>query len=141
MGGNEQPRSVRADEVTAPGTASSLPMWFVTVTFAGAPVPDEHLQAGLHRLTRERPFLVSVRYRCDRVEIRYWDEAEDLDDAAALALRLWFDHRDSAGLPDWAPVALEVLDQATARERSGRSSATDQASGTPPLLLGGVAPL
>lgn len=138
MGGNGQPRTVRADEATAPDTGSSLLLWFVTVTFAGAPVPDEHLQAALHRLTQEQPFLVSARYRCDRVEIRYWDEAEDLDDAAALALRLWFDHRDSAGLPHWAPVALEVLDQATVRERS---STPDQASGTPRLMLGEVAPL
>lgn len=112
-----------------------LPLWFVTVTFAGEPVPDEELRAGLLRLTEERPFLASARYGQGRVEVRYWDEAENIDDAAALALRLWFEHRDSAGLPNWHVVALEVLDRSTVRERGDRGLAG------PSLVLGEVRPL
>lgn len=94
---------------------SDLPLWRVTVVFAGDPVEPSLVRAALERLVRERPFLSSARYGRDRAELTYWDEAEDLDDAAALALRLWFEHRASAGLPDWRPVALKVLDGDTAR--------------------------
>ena len=97
-----------------------LPLWHVTVTYAGADVPVERLRPALERLTRESPFLASARYAANRVELRYWDEAEDVDDAAAMALRLWNDHRDSAGLPEWRVVGLEVLDRETLLSRGER---------------------
>ncbi len=94
------------------------PLWHVTLTLTGDPVPTDQLRSALQRLVDERPFMLSVRYAVDRVELRFWDEAEDVDDAAALALRLWGDHRASAGLPSWRVVGLEVLDRETARCRS-----------------------
>src|SRR3712207_8690624 len=41
----------------------------------------------------------------------------DVDDAAALALRLWGDHRVSCELPGWREVGLEVLNRDTVRAR------------------------
>lgn len=98
-----------------------LPLWHVTVTYAGTPVDPCALREGLQRLTQESPFLASARYAADRVELRYWDEAEDIDDAAAMALRLWNEHRVSAGLPPWRAVGLEVLDRETVRTRGERA--------------------
>ncbi|MFP5336282.1 MAG: hypothetical protein ACLGIV_13320 [Actinomycetes bacterium] len=113
----------------------NLPLWHVTVTLAGEPADAPALRAGLERLTEESPFLASARYAGDRVEVRYWDEAENIDDAAAMALRLWHEHRVSAGLPDWHVVGLEVLDRATLRERGDRGAIS------PALVLGEVRPL
>ena len=53
----------------------------------------------------------------DSAEVRYWEEAEDVHDALALALRLWGEHRESAGLPKWNVVGLEVVDRDTHRRR------------------------
>lgn len=86
-------------------------MWYVTVTLAGDPVGEAAIRAALERLSAERPFLMAGRYAADRAEVRYWEEAECLEDAAALALRLWGEHRTSAGLPRWEVVALEVLER------------------------------
>ena len=96
-------------------------LWSVTLTVAGAAVDPADLHRALERLVLERPFLSTVRYSSSRAELRYWDEAEDLDDAAAMALRLWGEHRPSTGLPDWRPVGLEVLDRGTVEHRVGRS--------------------
>ncbi|WP_345714194.1 hypothetical protein, partial [Kineococcus glutinatus] len=95
-------------------------LWSVTLTVAGDAVDPAQLRAGLERLVGERPFLSSVRYCADRAEVRYWDEADGLDDAAAMALRLWGEHRRSAGLPDWRPVGLEVVDRGTVEHRAAR---------------------
>src|SRR4051794_17098671 len=62
----------------------SLPLWHVTLTVSGDPFDIEALRHGLDRLVEERPFMLSVRYDAFRAELRYWDEAEDVDDAAAL---------------------------------------------------------
>lgn len=117
---------------TGPGGA--LPLWRVTVVMSGQGVDAEQLRLGLERLVQERPFMLAVRYAADRAELTYWDEGESLDDVAALALRLWGDHRESVGLPPWAVGALEVLDRATLIRRG-------DLRGTPPLLLTGVCPL
>ena len=41
----------------------------------------------------------------------YWDEGESLVDASSLALRVWNEHRESAGLPRWQVLGLEVLER------------------------------
>ncbi len=69
------------------------PMWHVTLTVVGEAVEAAEVRSALERLTHERPFLLSARYAADRAELRYWEEARDLEDAAALALRLWGEHR------------------------------------------------
>jgi hypothetical protein len=97
-----------------------LPLWHVTVTFAGAPTDPVALRESLRTLQGEQPFLATTRYAADRAEISYWDEAEDIDDAAALGLRLWAEHRRSAILPDWHPVGLEVVDRDTLHARGDR---------------------
>ncbi|NHC45092.1 hypothetical protein [Motilibacter aurantiacus] len=88
-------------------------MYHVTLSVCGDPMDEAALEEALHRLAEERPFLLSARFARDRAEVRYWEEARCLDDAAALALRLWGEHRASAGLPAWEVVGLEVVDRDT----------------------------
>jgi hypothetical protein len=94
-------------------TDSSTSMWHVTLTVGGEPVDRGEVCAALERLSLEQPFLISARYAAERAELRYWEQADCLDDAAALALRLWGEHRASAQLPPWRVVGLEVLDRDT----------------------------
>jgi hypothetical protein len=96
------------------------PLWHVTLTVSGDPTDAMTLRAGLQRLIDERPFFLLARYACDRAELRYWEEARDLDDAAALALRLWGEHRMTAGLPAWHVAGLEVIDRDTFQRRASR---------------------
>src|SRR4051794_41224393 len=90
-------------------------MWHVTLTVVGDAVGATEIRAALERLAHERPFLLSARYAGDRAELRYWEEARDLEDAAALALRLWGEHRLTADLPPWRGTGLEVVDRAPLR--------------------------
>ncbi|MGQ0625087.1 MAG: hypothetical protein ACT4PP_10630 [Sporichthyaceae bacterium] len=92
-------------------------LWHVTVTVAGPQVPQDEVFEALERLSLEHPFMLSALYAEDRAEVRYWEEARDVHDALALALRLWGEHRVSAGLPSWSVVGLEVLDRETFRGR------------------------
>lgn len=96
-------------------------MWHVTLTVVGPQRDPLEVRSALERLTHEQPFLLSVRYAADRAEVRYWEEARDLEDAAALALRLWGEHRRSAQLPPWRVVGLEVVDRATFQRRAMES--------------------
>jgi hypothetical protein len=100
------------------GQPATPPMWHVTLTVVGDAVGAAEIRAALERLAHERPFLLSARYAPDRAELRYWEEARDLDDAAALALRLWGEHRATAGLPPWRVAGLEVVDRATFQQRA-----------------------
>ncbi len=110
-------------------------LWHVTLVVAGARTEPDEVRTALGRLAEERPFLLSARYTTERAELRYWEEAGCLDDAAALALRLWGEHRRSAGLPAWSVAGLEVLDRATFQWRS------DQGAGPAPLVgAGGIRP-
>jgi hypothetical protein len=106
--------------------------WHVTLTVAGLDVGEPEIRDGLERLSHEHPFLLSGRYGAGRAEVRYWEEAPDAGTVTALALRLWADHRDSSGLPDWDVVGVEVVDRATFHSR-GRVPLT-------PVSLVGVAP-
>lgn len=86
-------------------------LWHVTVTVAGAQVEPLLLRAALQRLTEQRPFISGVRFNATRAEISYLDEADTLVDAASLGLRLWNEHRDTARLPPWEVVALDVAER------------------------------
>lgn len=86
-------------------------LWHVTVTVAGDSVEPLIVRNALRRLNDQRPFLHSLRYAAESAEIQYWEEAETLLDASSLALRVWNEYRDSAGLPRWEVVALEVLER------------------------------
>jgi hypothetical protein len=93
-------------------------LWHVTVTVAGDAFPLTELHDALQRLQAERPFIHSLRYDADRVELSYWEEGEEMIDAASLALRLWNEHRASAELPPWKVVGLEVVDRETYQGRN-----------------------
>lgn len=124
----------RDERLEVARAAESRPMWHVTLTVVGDAVEPGEVRAALERLTHEQPFLLSARYAPDRAELRYWEEARDLEDAAALALRLWGEHRTSAGLPPWRVAGLEVVDRSTFQRR-----AADRAE--PSLVpAGGVRP-
>ena len=99
-------------------------MWHVTLTVGGRAQTAGEVREALERLAHERPFLLSGRYGPDRAEVRYWEEAESLQDAAALALRLWGEHRTSASLPAWELLGLEVVDQETFHRRGQRGELT-----------------
>ncbi len=86
-------------------------LWHVTVTVSGDEVEPLIVRNALRRLNDQRPFLHSLKYAGGRAEIRYWEEADSLLDASSLALRVWNEHRESAGLPRWEVVGLEVLER------------------------------
>jgi len=92
-------------------------LWHVTVTVAGDPQDPSLTHDGLRRLQRERPFIHSLRYDEDRAEVSYWEEGEEMIDAASLALRMWNEHRTTADLPAWRVVGLEVIDRDTYQAR------------------------
>jgi hypothetical protein len=83
----------------------------VAITVSGDPVEPMLVRAALLRLSQERPFLESLRFSADRAEVQFWDEGESMLDVASLALRLWSEHRESAGLPRWEVVGLEVVEK------------------------------
>jgi len=91
--------------------------WHVTLTLAGDAMSESDVCDALHRLLAERPLVQSCRYGTDTVELRYWEQAGDVQDAAAMALRLWGEHKRSASLPDWRLVGLEVIDRHTFHRR------------------------
>lgn len=103
--------------------------WHVTVTLAGEPRCERELADALQRLLDERPLLHSCRYGPGTVELRYWEQAEQVDDAAAMGLRLWGEHRRSAGLPSWRVVGLEVIDRDTFHRRCNDASLPSAVSG------------
>jgi len=92
-------------------------MWHVTLTVGGVPKAADDVRSALDRLVAEQPFLLSARYASDRAELDYWEEAQGCEDAAALALRLWGEHRASADLPPWHVLGLEVVERETFSRR------------------------
>lgn len=86
-------------------------LWHVIVTVAGAARTLDDVHDALERLRTERPFIDSVRFAEQSVELCYWEEAAEVVDAASLALRLWNEHRASADLPPWNVVGLEVVER------------------------------
>lgn len=92
-------------------------LWHVTLSVSGEEAPLKEVRRALEQLAHDHPFLLTSRYANDHAEIRYWEEARDLHDAAAVALRLWGEHRQTAGLPPWEIVGLEVIDRQTYHQR------------------------
>ena len=92
-------------------------VWHICLTVGGQQWPIDRLRLALQRLSRERPFLLSGRYAADRVEISYWEEAADCAEAASLALRLWADHRETAELPDWEVLGLDISEHTLHEQR------------------------
>ena len=109
-------------------------LWHVTLSVSGPRTPLPEVRRCLEQLAHDHPFLLTSRYATDHAEIRYWEEARDLHDAAAMALRLWGEHRSSAGLPPWETVGLEVIDRATYHQRLA------EGYGPPPAVPVGVHP-
>ncbi|WP_418957019.1 hypothetical protein [Streptomyces tritici] len=109
-------------------------LWHITLTVSGAEAPLKEVRRGLEQLAHDHPFLLTSRYANDHAEIRYWEEARDLHDAAAVALRLWGEHRQTAKLPPWEIVGLEVIDRETYHLRIA------EGYGPPPAAPVGVHP-
>lgn len=109
-------------------------LWHVVLSVAGKATPLDELRAGLERLAHDHSFFLTARYAADHAEIRYWEQARDLHDAAAMALRLWGEHKVTANLPPWEIVGLEVVDRPTYHKRVA------EGFGDPPPNLGGVQP-
>ena len=100
-------------------TESNGRLWHVTLTVAGEPVEPMLLRAALSRLRNERPFIDAVEFTGSSASLDYWDEGPAMLDVASLALRLWSEHRESAGLPSWEIVGLEVVEKSVREARSG----------------------
>ncbi|WP_327367390.1 hypothetical protein [Streptomyces sp. NBC_01217] len=109
-------------------------LWHITLSVSGTAIPLKEVRRGLEQLAHDHPFLLTSRYANDHAEIRYWEEARDLHDAAAVALRLWGEHRSTAGLPPWEIVGLEVIDRETYHQRVA------EGYGPPPAAPVGVHP-
>lgn len=101
-------------EVTLPDSR----LWHVTLTLGGVAHNADAVKTSLARLGTQHAFLHSMRYSDQRAEIRYWEEAAAMLDAAALALRVWQEHRLSAGLPQWEVIGLEILEREMLAQRS-----------------------
>lgn len=110
-------------------------LWHVTLTVAGEPVELMLVRSSLSRLREQRPFIDTVEYTAGGAELQFWDEGEAMLDVASLALRLWSEHRASAGLPAWEIVGLEVVEKSVRDGRSGVRAAGLQASGSMPFHL------
>ena len=100
-------------------------LWQVTVTVAGPDAEPFVVRRALQRLAEERPFLTSLRYGTDRAELSYWEQAATIVDAGSLALRLWNEHKDTAGLPPWEVVGLEVRERDLVHSSGPLDSLTD----------------
>ena len=107
----------RSEGPEGTGPADAPRLWHVTLSVSGEEAPLGELRRALEQLAHDHPFLLTSRYAPDHAEIRYWEEARDLHDAAAVALRLWGEHRQTAGLPPWEIVGLEVIDRQTYHQR------------------------
>ncbi|MFH9264058.1 MULTISPECIES: hypothetical protein [unclassified Streptomyces] len=119
---------------TAKEESPQSKLWHITLSVSGAETPLGEVRRGLEQLAHDHPFLLTSRYASDHAEIRYWEEARDLHDAAAVALRLWGEHRSSAQLPPWEIVGLEVIDRETYHLRIA------EGYGPPPAAPVGVHP-
>ncbi|WP_326612268.1 hypothetical protein OIE62_14915 [Streptomyces scopuliridis] len=131
---DEQQREVVSRTDARAESRALSKLWHITLSVSGAEAPLPEVRRGLEQLAHDHPFLLTSRYANDHAEIRYWEEARDLHDAAAVALRLWGEHRSSAKLPPWKIVGLEVIDRETYHQRIA------EGYGPPPAAPVGVHP-
>ncbi len=122
VGENREGRSLMsvadtAGEARRDATGEAPRLWHITLSVSGDEAPLKDVRQALEQLAHDHPFLLTSRYANDHAEIRYWEEARDLHDAAAVALRLWGEHRRTAKLPPWEIVGLEVIDRDTYHQR------------------------
>jgi hypothetical protein len=110
-------------------------LWHVTLTVAGELVEPMLVRAALSRLREERPFIDTVEYTGAGAQLQFWDEGDAMLDVASLALRLWAEHRESAGLPHWEIVGLEVVEKSVRDARGGLRQAGPQTSVPMPFQL------
>ncbi|MFD8549951.1 hypothetical protein [Streptomyces sp. NPDC059649] len=127
-------RSGIARQTTESDRGEASRLWHITLSVSGAEAPLREVRRALEQLAHDHPFLLTSRYANDHAEIRYWEEARDLHDAAAVALRLWGEHRSTAKLPPWEIVGLEVIDRETYHQRIA------EGYGPPPAAPVGVHP-
>ena len=92
--------------------------WHVTLTLAGDPVEPLIVRAAMQRLSDQHQFLDSVTSTAESAEIQFWDQGESMLDVASLAMRVWNEHRESANLPPWEVVGLEVLEKGVRESRT-----------------------
>lgn len=120
------------------GRQEASRLWHITLSVSGAEAPLKEVRRALEQLAHDHPFLLTSRYANDHAEIRYWEEARDLHDAAAVALRLWGEHRSTAKLPPWEIVGLEVIDRETYHQRIAEGYGPPPLPGrSPPVLTSG----
>lgn len=93
--------------------------WYVRLTVAGSPIEPLLLRKALGRLAEQYPFLDSAEGGDWCAELCYWDEGESLAEVTGPAMGLWEAHRESAGLPAWEVVGLEVLEKPLLTSRGG----------------------
>jgi len=96
--------------VSAPAALPGI-MWHVTLIVSGAPASLELLRLALEKLCALDPQNMGARYSSDRAELQFWDQGVDVAHVAASAADLWRSSQRDTGLPDWAVVALEVMDR------------------------------
>lgn len=82
-------QSLEQEPVVTDEQQTRSKLWHITLSVSGGEVPLKEVRRGLEQLAHDHPFLLTSRYANDHAEIRYWEEARDLHDAAAVALRLW----------------------------------------------------
>ena len=128
------PGERRVSSLPRDDAADRARLWHVVLSVAGKPVPLPELKRGLEQLAHDHTPFLTARYATDHGEIRYWEQAEDLQDAAAMALRLWGEHKATAQLPPWEIVGLEVVDRPTYHKRIA------EGFGESPAFVGGVHP-
>lgn len=105
-------RASGADDEAEGAPVSGKPRhWYVKVTVGGDAVEPMLMRSALLRFSEERPFLDTMRFTDEGAEVAFWDEGETMLDVASLALRLWNEHRESAGLPRWEVLGLEVTER------------------------------
>ena len=104
--------------------------WHVTLTLAGDPVEPLIVRAPCSGSASSTSSWTPCSSTGDSAEIQFWDEGETMLDVASLAMRVWNEHRESANLPAWEVVGLEVLEK-TVRESPdlGRRNAPEAARG------------
>ena len=110
-------------------------LWHVTVTLAGDPVEPLLVRSALARLTEQRPFIDSVSFTGTSAELQFWDEGDGMLDVASLALRLWAEYRESAGLPSWEVVGLEVVEKSVRDGRNGGRGGSRPVGFDPPTSV------